>query len=226
MLTESKKAFIEFMMSADVLRFGSFVTKSGRNTPYFVNTGNYKTGEQIAKARQVLRIASLRRPSAKISPPCSARRTRVFRLPQPPPRPSITSMASRSPLFNRKEEKDHGEGGSLVGYKPKDGDKIIIIEDVITAGTAVCETMPILYGCGNVKVNDMFISVNRCEVGKVPRQNRHHGGQRGVRHQGPRHRHRRGHPRVLKAVRKIQQYPPRHGRLHGKILHPVKLTSA
>ena len=49
MLTESKKAFIEFMMSADVLRFGSFVTKSGRNTPYFVNTGNYKTGEQIAK---------------------------------------------------------------------------------------------------------------------------------------------------------------------------------
>ena len=62
----------------------------------------------------------------------------------------------------------HGEGGSLVGYKPKDGDKIIIIEDVITAGTAVRETMPILYGCGNVKVNDMFISVNRCEVGKVP----------------------------------------------------------
>ena len=71
-------------------------------------------------------------------------------------------------FFNRKEVKDHGEGGSLVGYKPKDGDKIIIIEDVITAGTAVRETMPILYGCGNVKVNDMFISVNRCEVGKVP----------------------------------------------------------
>ena len=75
---------------------------------------------------------------------------------------------SKPYFFNRKEEKDHGEGGSLVGYKPKDGDKIIIIEDVITAGTAVRETMPILYGCGNVKVNDMFISVNRCEVGKVP----------------------------------------------------------
>ena len=109
---------------------------------------------------------------------------------------------SKPYFFNRKEEKDHGEGGSLVGYKPKDGDKIIIIEDVITAGTAVRETMPILYGCGNVKVNDMFISVNRCEVGQGSRQNRHHGGQRGVRHQGPRHRHRRGHPRVLKAVPK------------------------
>ena len=71
-------------------------------------------------------------------------------------------------FFNRKEAKDHGEGGSIVGYKPKDGDRIIIIEDVITAGTAVRETMPVLKGCGDVKVNDMFISVNRCEVGQTP----------------------------------------------------------
>ena len=103
MLTESKKAFIEFMMSADVLRFGSFVTKSGRNTPYFVNTGNYKTGEQIAKLGKFY--------------------------------------------------------ASLI--------KETVGED-FSAGTAVRETLPILYGCGNVKVNDMFISVNRCEVGKVP----------------------------------------------------------
>ena len=75
---------------------------------------------------------------------------------------------SKPYFFNRKEEKDNGEGGSLVGYKPADGDKLIIIEDVITAGTAVRETMPILYGCGDVRVDDMFISVNRCEVGKVP----------------------------------------------------------
>lgn len=96
MLTESKKAFIEFMMSADVLRFGSFVTKSGRNTPYFVNTGNYKTGEQIAKLGKF--YASLIKET--VGEDFSAmfgRRTRVFRLPQPPPRPSITSMASRSP---------------------------------------------------------------------------------------------------------------------------------
>ena len=71
-------------------------------------------------------------------------------------------------FFNRKEAKDHGEGGSLVGYKPTPGDRIIIIEDVITAGTAVRETMPILKGCGDVSVKDMFISVNRCEVGQTP----------------------------------------------------------
>ena len=71
-------------------------------------------------------------------------------------------------FFNRKEEKDHGEGGSLVGYKPQDGDKVIIIEDVITAGTAVRETMPILKNAANVEVKDMFISVNRCEVGQTP----------------------------------------------------------
>ena len=71
-------------------------------------------------------------------------------------------------FFNRQEEKDHGEGGSLVGYKPKDGDKVIIIEDVITAGTAVRETMPVLTGAAKVEVPHMFISVNRCEVGKTP----------------------------------------------------------
>ena len=69
-------------------------------------------------------------------------------------------------FFNRKEAKDHGEGGSLVGYQPEDGDKIIIIEDVITAGTAVRETVPVLMNAAKVTVNDMFISVNRCEVGQ------------------------------------------------------------
>ena len=69
-------------------------------------------------------------------------------------------------FFNRKEVKDHGEGGSLVGYQPKDGDNIIIIEDVITAGTAVRETVPVLKSAADVKLTDMFISVNRCEIGK------------------------------------------------------------
>ena len=71
-------------------------------------------------------------------------------------------------FFNRKEAKDHGEGGNIVGYKPQDGDRVIIIEDVITAGTAIRETMPVLKGCADVKVTDMFISVNRCEVGQNP----------------------------------------------------------
>lgn len=168
MLTESKKAFIEFMMSADVLRFGSFVTKSGRNTPYFVNTGNYKTGEQIAKLGQFYAelvketvgdsFSAMFGPAYKGIPLATATAAALYN----------TYGISKPYFFNRKEEKDHGEGGSLVGYKPTDGDRIIIIEDVITAGTAIRETMPILCACGDVTVPDMFISVNRCEVGKVP----------------------------------------------------------
>lgn len=168
MLSQTKKEFIEFMMSADVLRFGSFVTKSGRNTPYFVNTGNYKTGEQIAKLGEYY--------ARLINETIGGDFTAMFG-PAYKGIPLATSAAaalynkygiSRPYFFNRKEEKDHGEGGNLIGYKPQDGDNLIIIEDVITAGTAIREVMPILKSCGDVKVEHMFISVNRCEVGKVP----------------------------------------------------------
>ncbi len=168
MLTEKKIEFIEFMMSADVLRFGNFVTKSGRNTPYFVNTGNYKTGEQIAKLGKFY--------AALIKEKCGEDFDAMFG-PAYKGIPLVTAAAgalysefdiNKPYFFNRKEEKDHGEGGSLVGYKPQDGDRVIIIEDVITAGTAIRETMPVLTGAADVKVNDMFISVNRCEVGKTP----------------------------------------------------------
>ena len=143
MLTPEKKRFIEFMMDADVLRFGDFVTKSGRNTPYFVNTGNYRTGAQIAGLGQFYAqlvhdtgcgFDALFGPAYKGIPlvtACAASLYREYGLDKPY-------------FFNRKEAKDHGEGGNLVGYKPKDGDRIAIIEDVITAGTAVRETMPLL----------------------------------------------------------------------------------
>ena len=163
-----QEEFIRFMVDSGVLTFGDFVTKSGRKTPYFVNTGNYKTGAQAARLGDYYAaciqenmsegIDALFGPAYKGIPLATAAAASLYN----------EYGISKPYFFNRKEEKDHGEGGSLVGYKPKDGDKIIIIEDVITAGTAVRETMPILYGCGNVKVNDMFISVNRCEVGKVP----------------------------------------------------------
>ena len=168
MLTPAKKEFIEFMMSADVLRFGQFVTKSGRHTPYFVNTGNYRTGGQIAKLGDFY--------AALVKEACGDDFDAMFG-PAYKGIPLVTAAAGalardfgidKPYFFNRKEAKDHGEGGSIVGYKPKDGDRIIIIEDVITAGTAVRETMPVLKGCGDVKVNDMFISVNRCEVGQTP----------------------------------------------------------
>lgn len=164
----SKKEFIEFMMAADVLRFGDFVTKSGRNTPYFVNTGNYKTGLQNSKLGEFYaalvketvgeEFDAMFGPAYKgipLATSVSGALARNFGIDKPF-------------FFNRKEAKDHGEGGSIVGYKPKDGDRIIIIEDVITAGTAIRETMPVLTGCADVKVTDMFISVNRCEVGQTP----------------------------------------------------------
>ena len=168
MLTDLKKEFIEFMMESDVLRFGDFVTKSGRNTPYFVNTGNYKTGKQIATLSKF--YAALIKETVGDNFDCM-----FGPAYKGIPLAAATSAAlyneygiDKPYFFNRKEEKDHGEGGSLVGYKPQDSDRVIIIEDVITAGTAIRETIPILTGAAKVTVPDMFISVNRCEVGQTP----------------------------------------------------------
>lgn len=168
MLTEAKKEFIEFMMSADVLRFGDFTTKSGRKTPYFVNTGNYKTGLQSSRLGEFY--------AALVKETVGDAFDAMFG-PAYKGIPLATSVAGalarmygidKPFFFNRKEAKDHGEGGSIVGYKPQDGDRVIIIEDVITAGTAIRETMPVLTGCADVRVTDMFISVNRCEIGTTP----------------------------------------------------------
>lgn len=168
MLTPKKIEFIEFMMSAEVLRFGDFITKSGRRTPYFINTGNYKTGAQIATLGKYYaalvqetvgdNFTAMFGPAYKgipLATSCAAQLYALYGMDKPY-------------FFNRKEAKDHGEGGSLIGYKPLDGDKIIIIEDVITAGTAVRETLPVLQAAAKVTVEDMFISVNRCEVGQTP----------------------------------------------------------
>jgi orotate phosphoribosyltransferase len=168
MLTKEKQEFIEFMVESDVLRFGQFKTKSGRMTPYFVNTGNYKTGRQIATLGKFYAalvqqtcgsdFSAMFGPAYKGIPLATAAAGALY-----------TSYGIDKPyFFNRKEAKDHGEGGSLVGYQPQDGDRIIIIEDVITAGTAIRETMPVLNSAAKVEVRDMFISVNRCEVGQTP----------------------------------------------------------
>ena len=166
MISPAKKEFIEFMMSADVLRFGEFTTKSGRLSPYFVNTGNYKTGAQIETLGKFY--------AQCIMDNCGDNFDAMFG-PAYKGTPLVTTAAGslardfnvdKPYFFNRKEAKDHGEGGSLVGYKPQDGDRIIIIEDVITAGTAVRETVPVLQAAAKVSIPDMFISVNRCEVGQ------------------------------------------------------------
>ena len=168
MLTEKKKEFIEFMMESDVLRFGDFVTKSGRNTPYFVNTGNFRTGKQLATLGKFY--------AALIKESCGDSFDAMFGPAYKGIPLAATAAAAlyneykidKPYFFNRKEEKDHGEGGSLVGYKPQNGDNVILIEDVITAGTAVRETLPVLKSAADVTVKDMFISVNRCEVGQNP----------------------------------------------------------
>ncbi len=166
MISESKKQFIEFMMAAGVLRFGEFKTKSGRLSPYFVNTGNYRTGAQISRLGEFY--------AQCIHETCGDRFDAMFG-PAYKGIPLVTSAAGalarchgtdKPFFFNRKEAKDHGEGGNLVGYQPQDGDRIIIIEDVITAGTAVRETVPVLLSAAQVQVSDMFISVNRCEIGQ------------------------------------------------------------
>ena len=166
MISPAKKEFIEFMMSADVLRFGEFTTKSGRLSPYFVNTGNYRTGAQIATLGKFY--------AQCIMDNCGDNFDAMFG-PAYKGIPLVTAAAAslsrdfnvdKPYFFNRKEAKDHGEGGSLVGYKPQGGDRIIIIEDVITAGTAVRETVPVLQAAAKVSIPDMFISVNRCEVGQ------------------------------------------------------------
>lgn len=168
MLTTAKREFISFMMAADVLRFGSFTTKSGRQSPYFVNTGNYRTGEQIARLGDFYAdlihatcgdaFDLLFGPAYKGIPLATTAAASLFR------RHGI----NRPYCFNRKEGKDHGEGGTLIGQIPKDFDRVLIIEDVITAGTAVRETLPLLKACGDLSVTEMFISVNRCEVGQNP----------------------------------------------------------
>ena len=163
-----QEEFITFMVGAGVLTFGDFVTKSGRKTPYFINTGNYKTGAQAAKLGDYYAaciqqnlpdgVDCLFGPAYKGIPLAVSAAASLYR----------NYNRDLPYCFNRKEAKDHGEGGNIVGYKPQDGDRVIIIEDVITAGTAIRETMPVLKGCADVKVTDMFISVNRCEVGQNP----------------------------------------------------------
>lgn len=158
-----KKEFIKFMCDSGVLTFGDFITKSGRNTPYFINTGNYSTGEQInklgyfyAKCMEENNINAnvLFGPAYKGIPLCVAVASSLYE-----------NGKNVNYCFNRKEAKDHGEGGVIVGHKLKDNDNVAIIEDVITAGTAIRESLPILKNAANVNITSVIISVDRMEKG-------------------------------------------------------------
>ena len=163
-LAAYKAELIELMAKSGVLLFGEFTTKSGRKSPYFVNTGYYKTGAQadalsnfyasLINEKLKGQFDGLFGPAYKGIPLCVLTAAALWR----------NHQTETNYCFNRKEAKDHGEGGVIVGYQPKEGDRLIITEDVISAGTAVRETMPLIHSTG-ATVKDMVISVNRMEKG-------------------------------------------------------------
>lgn len=165
-----KREFIKFMLEAEVLTFGDFVTKSGRNTPYFINTGNYRTGKQIARLGEFYAACIMEYiAKGEIQKDITAFFGPAYKGMPIAVAASIAYAAYGKEIgycFNRKEAKDHGEGGLLVGYQPKEEDKILIVEDVITAGTAIREILPILRSHGNPSIEGLVISVDRMERGK------------------------------------------------------------
>ncbi len=160
-----KREFIEFLQGAGVLKFGDFTAKSGRKIPYFINAGNIKTGDEIARLGEFYAKAYFNklgnREAVLYGPAYKGISIAV----------STAVALSKNGLnvpffFNRKEAKDHGEGGLFVGYVPQNGQEVVITEDVITAGTAIRESMALLSSLEGVKVAATFVMVDRKEKGQ------------------------------------------------------------
>ena len=164
-MEQYKKEFIEFMIDCQVLKFGEFTLKSGRKSPFFMNAGAYVTGAQLKKLGQYYAQAIhshygddfdvLFGPAYKGIPL------------------SVATTIAYSELYgkeirycsNRKEVKDHGDVGILLGSKIKDGDRVVIIEDVTTSGKSIEETFPIIKAQADVEIKGLMVSLNREEVG-------------------------------------------------------------
>lgn len=160
-----KREFIAFLQDAGVLKFGDFTAKSGRKIPYFINAGDIKTGDQIAKLGEFYAKAYFEKVGNK--------RTVLYGPAYKGISIAVSSAVALSKagldvpfFFNRKEAKDHGEGGIFVGYVPHAGEEVVIVEDVITAGTAIRESMANLSSLEGVKVAATFVMVDRKEKGK------------------------------------------------------------
>lgn len=158
-----KSEFVRFLVDTGALKFGEFVTKSGRHTPYFINTGEFRTGKALAKLSEFYaqafvehflgKASNLFGPAYKGIPLCAATAIALFER----------HGVDLSFTYNRKEAKDHGEGGSLVGDVYRERKDVVIIEDVITAGTSVNETMQTMEHFPNARVKGLLISVDRRE---------------------------------------------------------------
>jgi orotate phosphoribosyltransferase len=159
-----KQQFIKFMVDNGVLKFGEFTLKSGRKAPYFINTGNYKTGAQLSKLGEYyaacikengLEADTLVGPAYKGIPLAVTTAVSLF----------SKYGIDINYCFDRKEVKDHGEGGLFVGKQLVDGERVILIEDVMTSGKALREMLPKLEQAAKVKIAGMVISVDRMEKG-------------------------------------------------------------
>ncbi|MBQ1902117.1 MAG: orotate phosphoribosyltransferase [Lachnospiraceae bacterium] len=164
-MEQYKSEFIEFMVESDVLKFGDFTLKSGRKSPFFMNAGAYVTGSQLMKLGEYYATAIhenfgddfdvLFGPAYKGIPL------------------SVACVIAYAKLYgkeirycsNRKEAKDHGDAGILLGSEIKDGDRVMIIEDVTTSGKSIEETFPIIKAQGDVEIKGLMVSLNRMEVG-------------------------------------------------------------
>jgi len=162
-----KEDLILFLVRAGALKFGDFTTKSGRKSPYFINAGSFKSGEHIEilgnfYADCIMSTETVKEdfdilfgPAYKGIPLCISAAGALYRK----------YGANKQYCFNRKEIKDHGEGGMFVGASMSEGDRVVIIEDVVTAGTQVREIVPLLKSSANLTIKDMFILADRLEVG-------------------------------------------------------------
>ena len=166
-MEQYKQEFIEFMVESDVLKFGDFTLKSGRKSPFFMNAGAYVTGEQLMKLGQFYAKAIYSKYGTDFD---------VLFGPAYKGIPlSVSTAIAFHELYgkevrycsNRKEVKDHGDKGILLGSKIKDGERVVIIEDVTTSGKSIEETYPIIQEQGEVEVTGLMVSLNRMERGKT-----------------------------------------------------------
>ena len=164
-MEQYKQEFIEFMVDCGVLKFGEFTLKSGRKSPFFMNAGAYVTGTQLRKLGEYyakaihdnfgLEFDVLFGPAYKGIPLSVATAM------------AISELYGKDVRYcsNRKEVKDHGDTGILLGSRLKDGDRVVMIEDVTTSGKSIEETYPIIRGQADVVIKGLIVSLNRMEVG-------------------------------------------------------------
>ena len=166
-MEQYKQEFIEFMVDCNVLKFGDFVTKSGRKTPFFINTGFYRTGAQLNKLGEYYARAINDKYGTDFDILFGPAYKGI-------PISVVTAVAFHN-LYgkevrycsDRKEEKDHGaDKGSFLGSKLKDGDRVVMVEDVTTSGKSIDETYPKVKAAADVEIKGLIVSLNRMEVGK------------------------------------------------------------